>query len=121
MKEFFEIDLPKSSQKANWARRPLTPAMIDYAINDTLYLIELAERLTEELRAKGRWEWFEESCQKAVLAAGEDREKDPERIWKITGSAALRGTRARGLTGALALARCRGPESGSSELSNPSE
>jgi ribonuclease D len=91
VKEYFEIDLPKSSQKANWARRPLTPAMIAYAINDTLYLIELAERLTEELHAKGRWEWFEESCQKAVLAAGEDREKDPERIWKITGSAALQG------------------------------
>jgi ribonuclease D len=91
VKEYFEIDLPKSSQKANWARRPLTPAMIAYAINDTLYLIELAERLTEDLRAKGRWEWFEESCQKAVLAAGEDREKDPERIWKITGSAALQG------------------------------
>src|ERR1700733_1866646 len=91
VKEYFEIDLPKSSQKANWARRPLTPAMIAYAINDTLYLIELAERLTEELRAKGRWEWFEESCQKAVLAAGEDREKDPERIWKISGSASLRG------------------------------
>ena len=91
VKEYFEIELPKSSQKANWARRPLTAAMIAYAINDTLYLIELAERLTEELRAKGRWEWFEESCQKAVLAAGEDREKDPERIWKITGSAALQG------------------------------
>jgi ribonuclease D len=91
VKEFFGIELPKSSQKANWARRPLTPAMIDYAINDTLYLIELAERLAEELRAKGRWKWFEESCQKAILAAGEDREKDPERMWKISGSAALRG------------------------------
>jgi ribonuclease D len=91
VKEFFDIELPKSSQKANWGRRPLTPAMIEYAINDTLYLIDLAERLTEELRAKGRWEWFKESCQKAVLAAGEDREKDPERIWKIPGSASLRG------------------------------
>ena len=91
VKEFFDIELPKSSQKANWARRPLTSALIEYAINDTLYLIDLAERLEEELRGKGRWEWFEESCQKAILAAGEDREKDPERIWKIAGSAALRG------------------------------
>ncbi|MBV9298320.1 MAG: HRDC domain-containing protein [Verrucomicrobia bacterium] len=91
VKEFFGIKLPKSSQKANWARRPLTSAMIEYATNDTLYLIELAERLSDELRAKGRWEWFEESCQKAILTAGEDREKDPERIWKIPGSAALRG------------------------------
>ncbi len=91
VKDFFDVELPKSSQKANWARRPLTPTMIEYAINDTLYLIDLAERLAEQLRAKGRWEWFEESCRKAVLAAAEDREKDPERIWKIPGSAALRG------------------------------
>lgn len=91
VKEFFEIELPKSSQKANWARRPLTAAMIEYAINDTLYLIDLAEHLAQELHAKGRWGWFAESCQKAILAAGEDREKDPERIWKISGSASLQG------------------------------
>ena len=91
VKEFFHVELPKSSQKANWARRPLTQTMIEYAINDTLYLIDLAERLSEELHASGRWEWFQESCQRAVLAAGEDREKDPERIWKIPGSTALRG------------------------------
>jgi ribonuclease D len=91
VKEFFGIDLPKSSQKANWAKRPLTRAMIEYAINDTLYLVELAERLSERLDALGRWDWFKESCAKAVSAAAEDREKDPERIWKIPGSAGLQG------------------------------
>jgi ribonuclease D len=91
VKEFFGIDLPKSSQKANWAKRPLTRPMIEYAINDTLYLIELAERLSERLYALGRWGWFNESCVKAVSAAAEDREKDPERVWKIPGSAGLDG------------------------------
>jgi len=91
VKKFFQIELPKSSQKANWARRPLTQTMLEYAVNDTLYLIELAERLSEELRKKGRWNWFHESCRKAVVAAAEDREKDPERIWKVSGSAVLRG------------------------------
>jgi ribonuclease D len=91
VKQFFSIELPKSSQKANWARRPLTPAMIEYATNDTRYLLHIAERLTQELHSKGRWDWFEESCQRAVAAAAEDREKDPERIWKVPGSAALRG------------------------------
>ena len=33
VKQFFGIELPKSSQKANWARRPLTPAMLEYATN----------------------------------------------------------------------------------------
>jgi ribonuclease D len=91
VKEFFGIDLPKSSQKANWAKRPLTETMIEYAINDILYLIELAERLTERLYALGRWGWFQETCLKAVAAAAEDREKDPDRIWKIPGSSGLRG------------------------------
>jgi ribonuclease D len=89
--DFFGIELPKSSQKANWAKRPLTETMIEYAINDTLYLVELAERLAERLHALGRWGWFQESCLRAVSAAAEDREKDPERIWKIPGSSSLHG------------------------------
>jgi ribonuclease D len=91
LKKFFGVDTPKSSQKANWAKRPLTPAMIAYAVNDTRYLLELAEKLERDLREKGRWEWFSESCLRAVQAAAEDRGKDPERIWKIPGSALLKG------------------------------
>jgi ribonuclease D len=89
VKHFFAIELPKSSQKANWARRPLTDAMIAYAVNDTKYLLPLAERLEQELRNSSRWHWYEESCIRAVAAAAEDRERDPEKIWKIPGSAAL--------------------------------
>jgi ribonuclease D len=89
VKHFFTIELPKSSQKANWARRPLTDVMIVYAVNDTKYLLPLAERLEQELRSSSRWHWYEESCIRAVAAAAEDRERDPEKIWKIPGSAAL--------------------------------
>jgi ribonuclease D len=89
VKHFFAIDLPKSSQKANWARRPLTDVMIAYAVNDTKYLLPLAERLEQELRNCSRWLWYEESCSRAVAAAAEDRERDPEKAWKIPGSAAL--------------------------------
>ncbi|MBV9492395.1 MAG: ribonuclease D [Verrucomicrobia bacterium] len=88
---YFEIELPKTSQKANWARRPLTPTMVSYAMNDTRYLLPLAERIGAQLRELGRWSWFEESCARAVAAAAEDRERDPEKAWKIAGSSALRG------------------------------
>jgi ribonuclease D len=91
VKQFFGIDLPKTSQKANWARRPLTPTMIAYAVNDTKYLLGLADHLGATLRAKGRWSWFEEACRRAVVAAAEDRERDPERAWQIPGSASLQG------------------------------
>jgi ribonuclease D len=89
VKSFFDLDLPKSSQKANWARRPLTPVMLDYAINDTKYLLPLADRLETQLREINRWSWYEESCARAVAATAEDRERDPERVWKISGSAVL--------------------------------
>jgi len=89
VKNFFGLDLPKSSQKANWARRPLTPVMLDYAINDTKYLLPLADRLEIQLREMNRWSWYEESCARAVAATAEDRERDPERVWKISGSAVL--------------------------------
>jgi ribonuclease D len=89
VKSFFGLDLPKSSQKANWARRPLTPVMLDYAINDTKYLLPLAERLEAQLREINRWSWYEETCNRAIAATAEDRERDPERVWKISGSAAL--------------------------------
>lgn len=89
VKNYFGLDLPKSSQKANWARRPLTPAMLDYAINDTKYLLPLAERLESQLREINRWSWYEETCTRAVAATAEDRERDPERVWKVAGSAVL--------------------------------
>jgi len=89
IKNFFGLDLPKSSQKANWARRPLPSVMLDYAINDTKFLLQLADLLATQLREIDRWSWYEETCARAVAATAEDRERDPERVWKISGSATL--------------------------------
>ena len=36
--KYFSIQLAKGSQKANWALRPLSPKMEEYASNDTHYL-----------------------------------------------------------------------------------
>lgn len=87
----FGVELMKGSQKANWAQRPLSPAMEQYAKNDTHYLLPLAETLDAELRALDRWEWFRQSCAKAVEAAQVDRERDVENAWRISGSSDLAG------------------------------
>jgi ribonuclease D len=89
VKNFFGFELPKASQKANWARRPLTPTMVEYAVNDTKYLLAMADHLEERLRDSNRWAWYEETCARAVAATAEDRHREPERIWKIAGSSAL--------------------------------
>lgn len=88
--KYFGVTLAKASQKANWAMRPLSPAMTRYAVNDTHYLMPLAGNLTGQLRAFDRWEWFRQSCERAMASAKIDRDRDRENAWRITGSSELR-------------------------------
>ncbi|MBW1988497.1 MAG: HRDC domain-containing protein [Deltaproteobacteria bacterium] len=55
--ERFGVHLEKKYQKSNWSRRPLPRDMLDYAAMDTVYLLELAHGLAEDLKAAGRLEW----------------------------------------------------------------
>lgn len=91
LQEHFGVTLAKGSQKANWARRPLSPQMEEYARNDTRYLLPLAEKQEETLRRLGRWEWFVQSCEKAREATRIVRERDTDSLWRIAGSGELRG------------------------------
>jgi ribonuclease D len=89
VERYFGVTLQKGSQKANWAQRPLPRQMAEYAMNDTRYLLPLAERMEEELRAKGRWEWFEQSCERGRVQAAVQRVRDEEEAWRISGSGTL--------------------------------
>ena len=91
VKKYFDIELVKGSQKANWAQRPLSSRMAEYAINDTRYLLPLAEHLEKELNSRNRMEWFRQSCQRALDQAAIDRERDLDEAWRISGAGALRG------------------------------
>jgi ribonuclease D len=91
IKRYFEVQLTKASQKANWARRPLSPQMADYAMKDTHYLLEIAATLEKELVSLGRLDWFHQSCEKAVAASAITKERDPDEAWRISGSKDLHG------------------------------
>ena len=91
VKRYFDVELAKGSQKANWAQRPLSKKMAEYAINDTRYLLPLAERLQQELESRGRMDWFRESCQRALDFAAVDRERDLDEAWRISGAGTLHG------------------------------
>lgn len=91
VKRYFDIELVKGSQKANWAQRPLSKKMAEYAINDTRYLLPLAEQLEAELGRHQRMDWFRQSCQRALEQAAIDRERDVDEAWRISGAGALRG------------------------------
>ncbi len=88
VKLYFDVELSKSSQKADWGKRPLSPKMVEYALNDVHYLLEMGDMIVAELRAKDRYEWFEESC----LAARQrvlDRDDSKEENWRVQGSGKL--------------------------------
>ena len=88
---YFHVELGKGSQKANWAQRPLPKRMLAYAINDTHYLLGLAERTEQELTIIGRLDWFRQSCERALEQTASDRTREPDEVWRISGSGALRG------------------------------
>ena len=98
--EHFGVTLAKGAQTANWALRPLTPRLADYARNDTRYLLPLAERLGRRLDELGRRAWLAQSCGRVVEAARVVRARDPETEWRVRGSHAL-GRRAGAVLRAL--------------------
>lgn len=54
------ITLEKKFQRADWAKRPLSPEMLEYAAMDTRYLPQLRDRLKARLEEMGRLAWAEE-------------------------------------------------------------
>jgi ribonuclease D len=82
---YLGVVLEKGSQKADWAQRPLTPRMEEYARNDTHYLKPLADRLKAELEAKGRLSWHQESCARLIVECSQPSNPDPDLVWRIKG------------------------------------
>jgi ribonuclease D len=89
VEKYCGITLNKGSQKADWSRRPLSPAMLEYAVQDTEYLEPIADIMGKALKEKGRLEWHEQSCARVVESSKFVRENDPENEWRISGSALL--------------------------------
>ena len=83
---FLGISLEKGPQKANWARRPLTQRMEEYARNDTAYLKALSDLLRDQLEAKGRLSWHKEMCAQLIVHNSHVPPPDPDTVWRIKGS-----------------------------------
>lgn len=85
---YMGVELEKTSQKADWAKRPLTSVMKQYALNDVIYLLPMAEIIVDRLKEAGRYEWFVESCEAARRKSMEKPQEREDR-WRIKGSGKL--------------------------------
>lgn len=77
LRKRFGAELDKTFQKADWSRRPLKQEMLDYASEDTEYLIELHRQLVDELTALGRLSWVEEEAELVSKVRAADRSGEP--------------------------------------------
>jgi ribonuclease D len=79
VKELFDVDMAKSHTRADWTRRPLAAAVLDYAAEDVEYLLPGADILSERLDKKNRLEWARQDSQLLL---------DPA-LYEVTGSQAI--------------------------------
>ena len=60
LEQFFDVKLDKKHQRADWSMRPLTRDMLEYAAQDTRYLLQLRDHMKSQLERRGRWHWAQE-------------------------------------------------------------
>lgn len=107
------ISLPKTSRLTDWLARPLTEDQLDYAASDVKHLLELYERISAELRERGRLEWAQDECEIVRLVPRGQR--DPEQAWRRI--KAVRHLKGGALGAARSLASWR--ENRAAELDQP--
>ena len=87
--KFLGVKLDKGSQKADWAKRPLTPRMEEYARNDTHHLKSLVDKLKAALEARGRLAWHREMCDRLIADSSDMPQVDADQVWRVKGCNAL--------------------------------
>ncbi len=60
LEQFFDVKLDKKHQRADWSMRPLTRDMLEYAAQDTRYLLQLKDHMKADLERRGRMHWAQE-------------------------------------------------------------
>jgi ribonuclease D len=84
----FNIQVNKRHQRANWGQRPLPIYLLEYARQDTHYLIPLRERLEQQLIEKGFLPLAEEDFRR-VCEVEANPENGKTACWKVNGSTHL--------------------------------
>lgn len=77
LKERLGVHLEKKYQKRDWSIRPLPSPMLDYAVQDTAWLLPLSRILEEQIRNKGRLLWVEEECRRLSRVRPAPPDSDP--------------------------------------------
>lgn len=84
------INLNKAHTRADWSKRPLNEAEIQYAADDVIYLCQIYQIMLQKLEALGRADWLKQDF--AELENPNNYQVIPEKAWlKIRGKNKLTG------------------------------
>ncbi|MBW3570242.1 MAG: ribonuclease D [Gemmatimonadetes bacterium] len=86
IEKYLGLKLPKEFQRADWAERPLSAGMKEYAATDTAHLPDLRDRLKEELERKGRLQWAEEEFRRREQTRWTESEDTREAFMRMKGA-----------------------------------
>jgi ribonuclease D len=99
------VTVPKGDRLTDWLRRPLTEEQRLYAASDVAHLLELHDRLVQQLDASGRVGWAAEACEE--LRTRPVSGTDPEGAWLRLKDVRVLKPRGRGVARAVAAWRER--------------
>jgi ribonuclease D len=84
------INLSKAHTRADWSKRPLSPAELEYAADDVIYLCQIYKIMVQKLTELGRIDWLTNDFNE--LSNPEHYHVNPEKAWlKIKGKNKLTG------------------------------
>jgi ribonuclease D len=99
------LTVAKADRLSDWLGRPLAATQLAYAASDVAHLLELHQRLVDDLSARGRLDWAADECEELRLRARGAR--DPEEAWRRIKEARQLKGRARSMAQAVAAWRER--------------
>ena len=85
LQEYFGVTLDKRMQRYDWGTRPLDPAALAYAAEDTHYLLPLRDKLQEALVAADRWEEARQEFERLGRVSPTLRTFDADGFWRVKG------------------------------------
>lgn len=86
LQQYFGVEQDKRFQRADWGKRPLSPAQIEYAQLDTHFLLALRDKLYPQLSSQGAVEEAEELFYYAAQTRPVTHHFDEDGYWSINGT-----------------------------------
>ncbi|MGP6176952.1 HRDC domain-containing protein [Microbacterium sp. A196] len=103
VEDVLEITLKKEHSAADWSTRPLPDSWLDYAALDVLYLVDVRDRLAEELEEAGKTEFAAQEFAATLAQPPRPPRDDPWR--RLSGLHQVKGARNLAVARALWEAR----------------